>query len=175
MTSRKRRYAAIVLALTLVLSFVGMHYNADAGPASDGPAYSVAMIDSDGTVDHRILLKAETKTGANTTPVAGSKVCVAGDADAFVAALTITGTMTGTNPTLSAVLQESINDGRTWRTVHSFAAINATVTPAGGQEYVSFSDALSSTATVRGDCYRVLYTWGGTTPGLNFGVDLLAK
>lgn len=184
------RHFRLLVALTLALSLGGFYavsHQADAGPVAGEPAYSVAMIDSGGRVDNRVLLQRQARAGTNTTPVNGEAVCISGDPSQFAAALTIQGTMTGTAPTLTAVLQESIDGGVTWFTLHSFAAVNATVTPATSginssntpvsMEKVSFSDVSGgiSTATTHGTCFRARYTWGGTTPGLTFGLDLSAK
>lgn len=169
---------AVMLALTLGPLLMSA-MRADAGPAAPNERYRLAAIDPDGIVRNVVLLEQGDYTMANTTPVAGSPVCIAGDPDLFAARLTLTGTLTGTNPTLTVTLQSSDDGGTTWMNVGSaFAAINATVTPAGGVERVTFADQAGAinTATVFGNCFRVRYTFGGTgTVTGNVGVTLHAE
>lgn len=171
----------LLLAIVALLAIVPMvtSQGGDAAPVAPETQYRIAAIDSGGYVQRSVLLAQGVKTMSNTTPVNGDKVCVNGDPALFAAQLTLTGTMTGTNPVVTIVLQNSIDDGLTWRNVGSaFAAINATVTPSAGQEQVTFSDQAGAinTATVYGDCFRVRYTWAGTgTVTANVGVRLISK
>jgi Tfp pilus assembly protein PilV len=176
---RKRITLNRALAVLMVLVIVGslgvaQYRAANAGPAQPQEQWAIAAIDDNGHVDHRVLLSAESRTMADTTPVNGSTVCIEGDADQFAAQLTLSGTMAGTAPTLDVVLQHSIDGGTNWITVNDFTDINATVTPA--SQYVSWSDVPASTAVTFGDCYRARYTFGGTgTVTANVGVALIAK
>lgn len=171
--------SGLLVLLILAGGLAGSQLRADAGPAQSGEMYRAAAITQDGHVQRVVLLEQGVKTMADTTPVNGSTVCINGDASKFAAQLTLTGTIgAGTAPVLTVVLQHSIDGGLTWRSVgSSFAAINSTVTPAGGREDVAFSDVAASTAVVWGDCFRVRYTWAGTaaTTVANVGVALIAK
>lgn len=154
-------------------------YQANAGPQSGKTLYSVAAVDNNDHVINRVLLDGPV-TMVNTTPVAGSTVCLEGDPDAFAARLTLTGTLTGTNPVFTAVLQSSDDGGTTWTAVGSaFAAINATTTPTGGKERVTFADTEAggvNTPVLWGNCFRVQYTFAGTgTVVANVDVRLYAE
>lgn len=169
------RFTALFLVLLLPAAFGVAQLRADAGPAQPKEQWAVAAISDGGHVDRRILIVPEAKTmaGANT-PVNGSTVCIAGDADQFAAQLTLSGTMGGTAPTLDVVLQHSIDGGTNWITLVDYTDINATVTPA--SQYNSWSDVPASTAITFGDCYRGRYTFGGTgTVTANIGLALIAK
>lgn len=166
--------ALAILVPMLLMGGAAWYATAVAGPSSGGVQYRYAAIDGDGYVRNAVLLRQESRTMPNTTPVNGDSICLSGDPDQFAAQLTLQGTMGGTNPTLTVVLQHSIDGGRTWHQVHAFTAINATVTPAA--QLVSFSDVQSATATTYGNCFRARYTWGGTgTVTSNIGMDLIAK
>lgn len=150
------------LGLALALLIGAGAYSVDAGPASNQEQFRLAMIDSDGTVFRSVMIDDAdgAATGVASTAVTGEMVCVAGAADQFAANLTLSGTLTGTNPTLTTVLQHSIDGGDTWSTAHSFTVINATVTPAA--QLVSLADVPASTAVTFGDCWRYQYTFGGS-------------
>jgi hypothetical protein len=171
------RIVALVSILVLALSFGWAQLRADAGPGQPQEQFRAAAITADGHIQRAVLLAQGVKSMPNTTPQAGSTVCINGDASRFAAQLTLSGTMTGTNPVVTVVLQHSIDGGVTWRSVgSSFAAINSTVTPAAAREDVAFSDVAASTAVVWGNCFRTLTTWAGTgTVTANLGVALIAK
>jgi hypothetical protein len=167
MLNRTVRSIALLLLFALLAggALADWTHGATAGPAGGEPAYSLALVDDNSTVYRRVLLDGPV-TMVNTTPVNGDTVCLNGDPDLFAARLTLTGTLTGTNPTLTVVLQSSDDNGQTWMNVgSSFAAINATTTPSGGVERVTFADSASggvNTPVAWGTCFRVRYTFGGT-------------
>lgn len=173
MKNRRMLIPFLLVALLVGGSLLSAHFAVDAAPAPK-EQYRAAAIDAGGYVQHAVLLDDAAYTMANTTPVNGGAVCIAGDASQFAAELTLSGTMTGTAPTLAVVLQHSIDGGLHWNTVNTFTTINATVTPA--SQYVSFSDVPASTAVTWGDCFRARYTFGGTgTVVANVGLHLIGK
>lgn len=173
--------AYVLFAVLVLLGAVGfVQARADAGPANGETLYRAALIDGDTVVRSVPLLAQGTYTMANTTPVSGDTVCLPGDPDLFAARLTLIGTLTGSNPTLTVKLQSSDDGGKTWMDVGtSFAQINATTTPSGGVERVTFADNPTgglNTPVAWGNCFRVLYTFGGTgTVTGNVGVSLYAE
>lgn len=175
---RFRSLALVLMAVAMIGLTLGTSvFRADAGPKAGVTQYRAAAIDEGGTVRNVVLLDQDTYTMANTTPVAGDPVCIEGDPDLFAARLTLTGTLAGTNPVLTIVLQSSDDGGTTWTAVgSSFAAINATVTPTGGKERTTFADSelgAQNTPVVWGNCFRVQYTWAGTgTVTGNVGVTM---
>lgn len=114
------------------------------------------------------------KTMANTTPVASQWFCGQGDQDIFNARLTVQGTMTGTGPSVAVKWQESFDQGTTVADVGSWVTINATAetTPANLTQSQTVAEiANNSTAVAYGDCWRALYTFGGTgTVTADFGM-----
>lgn len=178
----RKRLVASYLALLLMLSMFGVaavQHHAAASPEQPTKQYRVAEIDANNKVVHSILLDGPV-TMANTTPVNTNKVCITGDPDTFAARLTLTGTLTGTNPVFTAVLQSSDDNGVTWTAVGSaFAAINATTTPTGGKERITFADTAGggiNTPVVWGDCFRIQYTFAGSsTVVANVDVSLYAE
>lgn len=170
----------LVVAALLLLGSVGWStLHSDAAPSGVAPQYRVAAVDSQGIVYHADLIAQDTYTMPGTTPVTGSTVCIPGDFDIVRVQFTL-----GAAPTFAAgaqvtnTLQVSYDKGATWSNVgSSFAAVNATLTPAGGQEAVTLSDVLATTAVAAGDCYRVTTTWAGSaaTTTANYGVSLMAK
>jgi hypothetical protein len=127
------------------------------------------MVVSGDKVSRFIYFNAGSKTmvGANTPVSSGSKCGIAGKL--HEADVTITGTLSGTAPTLAFTWQNSKDGGSTWSNVGSFTTSNATVTPPTLSQTVA--DLEGSTAVMYGDCWRMLYTFGGTgTVTANFGV-----
>lgn len=182
-STRRVLLYSLVIALMLFASagYAYLTQPATAGPSSSGTQYRAAAIENGSVVRSVPLLEKTTytSTGANT-PVASSPVCFQGDPDLFAARLTLTGTLAGTNPTLTIVLQSSDDGGTTWTNVGSaFAAINATVTPTGGLERVTFADSESggiNTPVAFGNCFRTVRTFTGTgSPAGNVGVSLYAE
>lgn len=95
-----------------------------------------------------------------STPVVSDAKCGLGLYSLHRADVYLTGTMTGTNPTLAVKWQNSIDGGNTWVDVGTWTAINATVTPVSQSQVVS--DLAASTAVAFGDCFRVQLSFGGT-------------
>ncbi len=178
--NRRLRNILAVMLIALMGSYGLMQHYASAGPGNKGTMYSVAMVDANEHVIHRTLIAAGVHTMPNTTPVVTDKVCLEGDPDTFAARLTLTGTMAGTNPVVTNVLQSSDDGGTTWTAVGSaFAAINSTVTPSAGKERITFADTEAggvNTPVIYGECFRVQTTWAGTgTVTANFGISLYAE
>ena len=177
----KRFIIPVVTLLLLMVLGISQFHQADAGPGSHGRIYSVAAVTTQNdTVINRILLPQQVYTMANTTPVNGSTVCLPGDPDSYAARLTLSGTMTGTAPTVDVNFYSSDDGGTTWTQVGSaFAVINATVTPTGGKERVTFADTEEgavNTPVLYANCFKVTTTWGGTgTVTANLGVSLYAE
>lgn len=167
-------YVAAALALVLTLG-VSSFRSSDAAPKSGEITFASAEQNADGSFQNLKLLAQGSRTMANTTPVNGETICLDKAYSKFAAELTLSGTMAGTAPTLIVVLLGSY-DKVHWFTVHSFAAINATVTPAGGSERAQFSDVAASTAITRPMCYRTQSTWGGSgTVTANYGAVIFGK
>lgn len=97
-------------------------------------------------------------------------VCDEGKFTEYLTQLTLTGTMTGTAPTLAVVIQHSIDEGTTWYTVDTFTSINATVTPA-AQLKTQVKGIIANTPVTYGGCWRAVWTVGGTgTVTANIGI-----
>jgi len=109
-------------------------------------------------------------SGGVNTPVASAKVC--GLAGIFhYAEVQFTGTLAGTNPTLTILWQNSKDNGTSWSNVGTWTTINATVTPAVQSQTVSdhaeevlmnANTPVVTPAVMYGDCWRVTYTMTGT-------------
>lgn len=173
----------ILLVVAILWAALGGIYilnpsGGEAGPEIVGnPAGSnVRAIVSGGSdkVVRIVYFSSSTKTmaGANT-PVASSSYCrVAGTF--HYAQVDLTGTMTGTNPTLTIKWQNSKDNGSTWNDVGSWTEINSTVTPASQSQTVA--DIAAATAVTYGDCWRALYTFAGTgTVTANFKITGMDK
>lgn len=177
-----KRIAAIttVLMVLLVSLFLGLSSfgsGAQAGPViignPDGASVRL-LVQSNDKVQRIEYFPAGTKTmaGANT-PVNSAADC-GHNGTLHMAEVRLTGTMAGTAPTLAIKWQNSIDRGVTWTDVGTWTTINATVTPASQQQKVA--DLAASTAQVYGDCWRAVYTFGGTgTVTANFSVSGLDK
>ena len=109
--------------------------------------------------------------GANTPVVSGTVCNMAGSL--HEADVKLSGTMSGTAPTLAIKWQNSKDGGSTWTDVGTWTTINATVTPASQSQVVS--DIMASTAVVFGDCWRATYVMTGTGAAANFSVTGLEK
>lgn len=178
----KSKFSLLILAFTLLVSagIVGLTNHADAGPEvignPNGANVRVLYAPAGGKVSRIQYFAGGSKTmaGANT-PVASDPVCGLGSFTLYQAQVQLTGTMTGTAPTLAIKWQNSIDGGTTWSDVGTWTTINATVTPATQNQTVS--DVYSaSTAVAYGDCWRSTYTFGGSgTVTANFSVKGLAK
>lgn len=129
-----------------------------------------ALIGEEGSVQRIVYFETDTYTmaGANT-PVASDPTCFV-DGTLHQAKVVLTGTMTGTAPTLAIKWQNSIDGGTTWSDVGTWTTINATVTPASQSQTVA-DIYNASTAVAYGDCWRATYTFGGTgTVTANFSI-----
>jgi hypothetical protein len=175
----RRRYTAGIWALliALVMGVTALGHGAKAGPEVVGnpDGANLRALVSDGESVKRIVYVATgAHTMANTTPVATDPKCGM-FGDLHKAEVRLTGTMTGTAPTLAIKWQNSMDGGTTWTDVGTWTTINATVTPASQSQTVA-DITNNSTAVAYGDCWRVTYTFGGTgTVTANFGVTGLEK
>lgn len=140
----------------------------------NGAAVRALIGNEDGTVKRIVYVAPTTYTMANTTPVASDPYC-GGSWILHKAEVRLTGTMTGTNPTLAVKWQNSMDGGVTWTDVGTWTTINATVTPAVQTQTVA--DVFNNTTAVAyGDCWRATYAFGGTgTVTANFGITGLEK
>lgn len=176
----RRRYLSITLLVMFALMAGGFLFmdRADAGPEvvgnPDGASFRALVAEGD-RVDRIVYVSSGAKTMAGAdTPVAGDPKCgIAGTL--HEAEVRLTGTMTGTAPTLAIKWQNSMDGGSTWTDVGTWTTINATVTPAVQNQTVA--DIFNATTAVAyGDCWRVTYTFGGTgTVTANFSVNGLSK
>lgn len=142
----------------------------------DGANYRVLMAPQGGKVQRIQYFAAGVKTmsGANT-PVASDPICSLGGFTLYRADVVLSGTMSGTAPTLAIKWQHSIDGGANWIDVGTWTTINATVTPASQSQVVS-DIYNASTAVAYGDCWRATYTFGGSgTVTANFSVKGFAK
>jgi len=147
--------------------------NVDAAPK--GATERLVERDANGSVRITYFSQvARTPVGANT-PMAGTTWCAEPGTTytKFVAQVVLSGTLSGTNPTLAVKWQHSYDGGTNWIDVGTWTTINATVTPASQVQTVS--DVAGSTAVAYGDCWRSTLTFGGTSPGGNVSVEGYAK
>jgi hypothetical protein len=108
-------------------------------------------------------------SGARTATGVGSALCGFARYEKFAAELVVTAA-SGTSPTLDVVLQHSIDGGATWFTMTTF-----TQKTAAGSELKTETEVEAATGEVYGDCLRVSYTIGGTTPSFTFYVKVSAQ
>jgi hypothetical protein len=108
-------------------------------------------------------------SGARTTTGTGSAVCGFGRYEKFTAELVVSAA-SGTTPTLDVLVEHSIDGGTTWFTMITFTQKTTT-----GNELKTESEVEAATAEVYGDCLRVKYTIGGTTPSFTFYVKINAQ
>lgn len=170
MSKPTRRFAYITLAIVMILSVGFAHFTqVDASP--QGPQYQIRALDQDGRVNQLVFVTQGVKTMAGAdTPVASDAACGLGSFEMFTAQVVLTGTMTGTAPTLAVKWQTSRDGGTTWVDVGAWTTINATVTPAVQSQAVS-DIWNASTAVAYGDCWRATYTFGGSgTVTANIGI-----
>lgn len=116
-------------------------------------------------------VKSETllASGARTATGVGSAVCGFGRYEKFAAELVVSAA-SGTTPTLDVTLQHSIDGGTTWFTLATFTQKTAT-----GSELKTETEVEAATGEVYGDCFRVSYVIGGTTPSFTFYVKVTAQ
>lgn len=109
-------------------------------------------------------------SAARTATADGAAVCGLGRYEKFSLQLDVTA-VTGTNPTLDVTVQHSIDGGTNWYTVAAFTQKTAT-----GEELKTESEVESGTAESYGDCFRAIWTIGGTaTPTFTFSVKVFAQ
>jgi hypothetical protein len=124
---------------------------------------------NDGSVQRVVYVSQAAYTMADTTPVASQAQCFPGYT-LHKAQVVLSGTMSGTAPTLAVKWQNSIDGGTTWTDVGTWTTINATVTPASQSQTVA-DVSNNTTAVSYGDCWRATYTFGGTgTVTANIGI-----
>lgn len=108
-------------------------------------------------------------SAARTVTGAGSAVCGFERYEKFAAELVVSAA-SGTTPTLDVTLQHSIDGGTTWFTVVAFTQKTTT-----GSELKTQAEVEGSSAVEYGDCWRVSYVIGGTTPSFTFYVKVDAQ
>jgi hypothetical protein len=124
---------------------------------------------NDGSVQRVVYVSQAAYTMADTTPVASQAQCFPGYT-LHKAQVVLSGTMSGTAPTLAVLWQNSLDGGVTWNNVGTWTTINATVTPASQSQTVA-DIYNASTAVSYGDCWRATYQFGGTgTVVANIGI-----
>lgn len=123
-------------------------------------------------------------SGGTTTPVVSRDFCGFGPFTVFRADAYLSGTMTGTAPTVSIKWRHSIDQGAHWTDVGTWTTINATVTPASQTNLVNDHDAVViplttpviTPAAIYGDCWDAVLTFGGTgAVGANLEVVMVGK
>lgn len=168
----------LVMCLALGVAQLAPSHDAYAGAAVVGQRDGAdvrAVVSSGSDRVRRIVyfsLVSHASGGVNT-PVASDKVC--GLAGTFhFADVELSGTLAGTNPTLTITWQNSKDGGSTWTSVGAWTVINATVTPASQTQ--TLSDIAASTAVVYGDCWRARYSFAGTgSPAGVFSISGMEK
>lgn len=108
-------------------------------------------------------------SGARTATGTGSAVCGFGRYEKFAFQLDVTAA-SGTTPTLDVKVQHSIDGGTNW-----FDLVSFTQKTAAGEELKAEAEVEGATAEAYGDCFRVSYTIGGTTPSFTFSVKAYAQ
>lgn len=192
-------WAGVTFSVLLIVAAVGLSIFQQASPKG---AYAGAQVsgDQNGATDRLLIsnggdsavtrivyFKMESHaTGGANTPVASSNYC-GSDVSGVLheATVKLSGTMAGTNPTLSIKWQNSKDNKSTWTDVGTWTTINATVTPASQTNTVADSGAVVlmnantpvvTPPVVYGDCWRVLYTMAGTdSVAANFSVTGVDK
>lgn len=168
--------ASLAIMLVTLTGYARLAQPSNAAPGGGSARSAQADVQSADKFQKFVYFNAGAKTmvsgGAGTAVSSGSKCGVAGLLHGSV--VTITGTLSGTNPTLDFTWQNSKDGGSTWTTVGAFTQVNATVTPSSLSQTVA--DIIGSTAVAYGDCWRILYTWGGTgSVGGSFGIKGFEK
>lgn len=181
---------ALIVGVALGYSHYAPARNALAGAAVVGEktgATDRLLISSGG--DDRVKRIVYVKTGSHAsaganTPVTSTEYC--GLAGVYhYAQVDFTGTLAGTNPTLTFTWENSKDNGATWTTIGSWTTVNATVTPASQKQtladhgdivLMNANTPVTTPAVVYGDCFRFKYTFAGTgNPAGNFVVTGLEK
>ena len=185
-----RGLIALIFTLTLLIGGglgVAFHGGGDAlaGAEIIGDSHSAhrLLITSNGSskVSRIVYFNTGTKTnpGANTPVVSGSACGSAVSGTYHYAEVRLVGTLAGTNPTLTIKLQNSYDNGTTWVDAKTFTAYNATSVPAvqtqvavdhGENALWNGTTVAVTPPVVYGDCWRVTYTYGGTSASGSFSV-----
>jgi hypothetical protein len=109
-------------------------------------------------------------SAARTASGTGTASCGFERYEKFVFLLDVTAA-SGTNPTLDVTIQHSIDGGTNWHTL-----VAMTQATAAGESIKTESEVESGTAEVYGDCFRAIWTIGGTdTPTFTFKVVATAQ
>jgi hypothetical protein len=108
-------------------------------------------------------------SAARTATGTGTAVCGFARYEKFIFELVVSAA-SGTTPTLDVVVQHSIDGGTTWHTLVAFTQKTTT-----GNELKTEAEVEAGTAEAYGDCFRVSYTIGGTTPSFTFKVTANAQ
>lgn len=145
-------FAALALLLALAFGAAALQPAGHAG-AQDVAVREVPVLES----------AARTVTGAS------SWVCGLGEFSKFAMQVVVSAA-SGTTPTLTPTWEHSIDGGTTAYTVVAFTQKTTT-----GTELKVEAEVESGTAEVYGDCMRVSYVIGGTTPSFTFRMDLHAS
>lgn len=151
------RFLSAFLALALLLS-LGF------GAATFAPGKQASAQSGDAARELPILASA-----ARTATGTSDAVCDLAPFTKYAMQLVVSAA-SGTTPTLDATWQHSIDGGTTWFTVVAF-----TQRTAAANELKVESEVEAGTAEVWGDCMRVSYVIGGTTPSFTFRMDLFAE
>lgn len=153
----RTRITAILLTLgvvlTLVLGTFAFAPSHDASAQSDVAVREIPILDS----------AARTVTGASNW------ACGLGEFSKFAMQIVVSAA-SGTTPTLTPTWEHSIDGGTTAYTVVAFTQKTTT-----GNELKVEAEVEAATAEVYGDCMRVSYVIGGTTPSFTFRMDLHAS
>jgi ABC-type nitrate/sulfonate/bicarbonate transport system substrate-binding protein len=146
-------FAVIALAVILAIGGSGLL------PASHAQAIQ------DKNFRAYTLLASSTKTATGTS----TAVCGLGVYTKYGLQIAVSAA-SGTSPTLDVIVQHSIDGGTTWFTLATFTQKTTT-----GNELKIESEVEAATAEVYGDCQRLSYTIGGTSPSFTFSVKGFAE
>lgn len=108
-------------------------------------------------------------SAARTATGTGSAQCGFGRYEKFTFQLDVTAA-SGTTPTLDVTIQHSIDGGTNWFTLVAFTQKTTT-----GEELKTEAEVEAATAEAYGDCFRAIWTIGGTTPSFTFTVKAFAQ
>lgn len=152
----RERFAPAIAAVALLLALA-------VGATAIQPQHADAAREDAGRSVTLAASAARTATGA------GSTFCGFAPYTKFAAQLAVSAA-SGTTPTLDVTWQHSIDGGTTWFTVVAF-----TQRTAAANELKVEAEVEAATAEVYGDCMRIIWTIGGTTPSFTFSSTLVAQ
>jgi ABC-type transport system substrate-binding protein len=160
------RRSFLTFFLTLALVFGALIGASVLRHADASPALNPTNVGGQGS---EITLVAP---GVHSGSGAGDWRCDEGQFTDFTTEVRVVGTMIGTNPTDSLVIQHSIDQGTSVAgTVNTFAGYNATTIPAVATDMRVNDVVIANTPIAYGRCWRVAWTAGGTgSPGMSFSV-----